>query len=302
MAIASALSAPASIASARPIRANVPIACVTHRLDRSCIIFLCSDPASAGALGGLTLSTFNVPSGVENSRRDGMRPTGGEAIDQPTGKSRDVFSRKLTSRFPLQRSGSQAEFHAKLAQKPTPFLGGRNHAIVSRRIRLMRDLLRRHGARHCCSPRAARRRRRTRPSSSSSRTGCRRRIRCTRASRNGRKSVEKASGGTIKYKIYPAQQLGKAFDHYDMARDGIADMTYVNPGYQPGRFPIIGAGELPFLMANAKGGIAAIDAWYRKYAARRDEGREVLPRLRARSRHRSTPAPRRSWCPATSRA
>jgi len=81
-------------------------------------------------------------------------------------------------------------------------------------------------------------------------------------------SVEKASNGTIKYKVYPSQQLGKAFDHYDMARDGIADLTYVNPGYQPGRFPIIGAGELPFLFANAKGGSQAIDAWYRKYAAR----------------------------------
>ncbi|MGH6682450.1 MAG: TRAP transporter substrate-binding protein [Pseudolabrys sp.] len=81
-------------------------------------------------------------------------------------------------------------------------------------------------------------------------------------------SVEKDSGGTIKYKVYPAQQLGKAFDHYDMARDGIADLTYINPGYQPGRFPIIGAGELPFLMTNAKGGTQAIDAWYRKYAAK----------------------------------
>src|SRR3954463_15435211 len=79
-------------------------------------------------------------------------------------------------------------------------------------------------------------------------------------------SVEKASGGTIKYKIYPAEQLGKAFDHYDMARDGIADLTYVNPGYQPGRFPIIGAGELPVLIANAKGGSQALDAWYRKHA------------------------------------
>jgi len=79
-------------------------------------------------------------------------------------------------------------------------------------------------------------------------------------------SVEKASNGTIKYKVFPAQQLGKAFDHYDMARDGIADLTYVNPGYQPGRFPIIGAGELPFLFADAKGGSQAIDAWYRKYA------------------------------------
>src|SRR6516225_8258715 len=78
--------------------------------------------------------------------------------------------------------------------------------------------------------------------------------------------VESASGGTIKGKVFPAQQLGKAFDHYDMARDGIADVTYVNPGYQPGRFPIIGAGELPFLISDAKGGSMGLDAWYRKYA------------------------------------
>ncbi len=81
-------------------------------------------------------------------------------------------------------------------------------------------------------------------------------------------AVEKASGGTLHYKVYPAQQLGKAFDHYDMARDGIADLTYINPGYQPGRFPIIAAGELPFLISNAKGGSMALDAWYRKYAAK----------------------------------
>ena len=79
-------------------------------------------------------------------------------------------------------------------------------------------------------------------------------------------AVEKDSGGTIKSKVFPAQQLGKAFDHYDMARDGIADVTYINPGYQPGRFPIIGAGELPFLMSDAKGGSMALDEWYRKYA------------------------------------
>lgn len=81
-------------------------------------------------------------------------------------------------------------------------------------------------------------------------------------------SVEKDSGGTIHYKVYPSQQLGKAFDHYDMARDGIADLTYINPGYTPGRFPIIAAGELPFLMSNAKGGSVALDKWYRKYAAK----------------------------------
>jgi TRAP-type C4-dicarboxylate transport system substrate-binding protein len=82
------------------------------------------------------------------------------------------------------------------------------------------------------------------------------------------KSIETASNGTIRSTIFPAEQLGKAFDHYDMARDGISDASYVNPGYQPGRFPVIAAGELPFLIANAKEGSAAFDEWYRKHAAR----------------------------------
>jgi TRAP-type C4-dicarboxylate transport system substrate-binding protein len=81
-------------------------------------------------------------------------------------------------------------------------------------------------------------------------------------------SIEKASNGTIKVSFFPSEQLGKAFDHYDMARDGIADIVYINPGYQPGRFPVIGAGELPFLISNATGGSRAVDEWYRKYAAR----------------------------------
>ena len=87
-----------------------------------------------------------------------------------------------------------------------------------------------------------------------------------KASEEWAQSINKASNGTIKVTIFPAQQLGKAFDHYDMARDGIADITYANPGYAPGRFPIVSAGELPFVLANAKEGSAALDAWYRKYA------------------------------------
>jgi TRAP-type C4-dicarboxylate transport system substrate-binding protein len=81
--------------------------------------------------------------------------------------------------------------------------------------------------------------------------------------------IEKASGGSIKVAVFPSEQLGKAFDHYDMARDGIADLAYVNPGYQPGRFPIIAAGELPFLIGNATGGSAAFDEWYRPLPPRR---------------------------------
>jgi len=81
------------------------------------------------------------------------------------------------------------------------------------------------------------------------------------------KSVEAASKGSIKVALFPAQQLGKAADHYDMARDGIADMTWANPGYQAGRFPVFAAGELPFLIGKPGPGSAALDSWYRKYAA-----------------------------------
>lgn len=80
------------------------------------------------------------------------------------------------------------------------------------------------------------------------------------------KSVEEDSNGTITSKIYPSQQLGKAFDHYDMARDGIADMTYVSPGYQPGRFPIMAVADLPFMVSDAEKGSMALDEWYRNYA------------------------------------
>ena len=80
-------------------------------------------------------------------------------------------------------------------------------------------------------------------------------------------SMEKASNGSIKATLFPAEQLGKAFDHYDMARDGIADITYVNPGYQPGRFPVIAVGQIPFTFADAVKGTQALDSWYRKYAA-----------------------------------
>jgi TRAP-type C4-dicarboxylate transport system substrate-binding protein len=80
--------------------------------------------------------------------------------------------------------------------------------------------------------------------------------------------IKKATNGTVTYSFFPGEQLGKAFDHYDMARDGIADLAYVNPGYQPGRFPIFAAASLPFEVANAKGGTAAVDAWYRQYAAK----------------------------------
>ena len=79
-------------------------------------------------------------------------------------------------------------------------------------------------------------------------------------------AIEEELKGSLKFKIFPSEQLGKAIDHYDMARDGIVDVAFVATGYQPGRFPIINVSQIPFIVGNGVTGSAAIDAWYRKYA------------------------------------
>jgi TRAP-type C4-dicarboxylate transport system substrate-binding protein len=104
-------------------------------------------------------------------------------------------------------------------------------------------------------------------------------------------SITEASNGTIQFQVFPAQQLGRAVDHYDMTRDGISDISFINPGYQPGRFPVIAAGELPFQFSNASGGSAALDAWYRPYAdAEMSDVKFCLAHLHAPGTfHSSTP-------------
>ncbi|HEX5515326.1 MAG TPA: TRAP transporter substrate-binding protein [Gammaproteobacteria bacterium] len=81
-------------------------------------------------------------------------------------------------------------------------------------------------------------------------------------------SVQKASGNSIRISFFPAQQLGSAADHHDLARDGIADLAWTNMSYQPGRFPIAGAGEKPFLISEPVAGSAAYHEWYSQYAER----------------------------------
>lgn len=80
-------------------------------------------------------------------------------------------------------------------------------------------------------------------------------------------SLQAATSGAMTVKIFPSEQLGKAKDHYNMVRDGIADAGWVVPGYSPGRFPIVSLLELPFAAANADGGSAAFDEWYRTLAS-----------------------------------
>lgn len=81
------------------------------------------------------------------------------------------------------------------------------------------------------------------------------------------RSIEAASDGSLKIVIHAAQALGKTADHYDLARDGVADFAFINPGHVPGRFPIFTAIELPFSVTDPLRGTAALDRWYRPHAA-----------------------------------
>jgi TRAP-type C4-dicarboxylate transport system substrate-binding protein len=83
-------------------------------------------------------------------------------------------------------------------------------------------------------------------------------------------AVMEASEGRIQIDIFPAQQLGRAPDHYDMAKDGIVDLSYVNPGYTAGRFPIYAATELPFMVSDSVEGAMAIHEWYMEYGAEQE--------------------------------
>jgi TRAP-type C4-dicarboxylate transport system substrate-binding protein len=82
------------------------------------------------------------------------------------------------------------------------------------------------------------------------------------------KSIEDDSGGTIKIQMFPAEQLGPAREQYNLARDGIADISWYLVGIEPGRFPIVTAAEIPFLVSDNSKGSRALHEWYAKYSAR----------------------------------
>ena len=79
------------------------------------------------------------------------------------------------------------------------------------------------------------------------------------------KMVEEKSKGRLKITIYPGSTLGKAPDHYDMVKDGIADLGFTVPGYTPGRFPLITVAELPGLFKSSRGGSLALMSVFDKY-------------------------------------
>jgi len=52
------------------------------------------------------------------------------------------------------------------------------------------------------------------------------------------KDLEEATGGQVTMTIHHAEALGKAKEHYELAKEGVADIAYLNTCFTPGRFPI----------------------------------------------------------------
>ena len=63
--------------------------------------------------------------------------------------------------------------------------------------------------------------------------------------------VEEASGGTVKFKVYPGGTLGRDSKlQAKLVADGVADLSYINPPYSQGRFPEDEVFTLPGLSEN----------------------------------------------------
>jgi len=65
--------------------------------------------------------------------------------------------------------------------------------------------------------------------------------------------IRELSGGAVEIQVFPAGQMGKPPEQYDIARRGIADLSFVFTALNPGRFPLIDAFSLPFLFADDEG-------------------------------------------------
>ncbi len=88
------------------------------------------------------------------------------------------------------------------------------------------------------------------------------------------KMVEKETQGRVKIKTL-SKAVGKPPAHFDIARKGLADMTFGVHGYTPGRFVLTQAVELPFLGNKSEHTSVAYWRMYKKYMAKANEHKGI---------------------------
>lgn len=89
--------------------------------------------------------------------------------------------------------------------------------------------------------------------------------------------VEKDSKGRIKVQIYPSMQLGgKPTQLLEQVRDGVVDVAWGLPGFQPGLMPKLEVFELPFLHRSTRATVMALQDYVPKHMKKDFEPYHVL--------------------------
>lgn len=86
--------------------------------------------------------------------------------------------------------------------------------------------------------------------------------------------VKRVTGGKVTVEILPSP-LGPPPAHFDIAANGVADITYSVHGYTPGRFALTKLAELPFLGDSSKKVSVAYWRLHREMLAKADEHKGV---------------------------
>ena len=85
--------------------------------------------------------------------------------------------------------------------------------------------------------------------------------------------IAKDSGGKLKCQIYPQMQLsGTPQQLFDQAKDGVVDIVWTVPSYQAGRFPVVEAFELPFMIFDSERASRGLWTYATKNAAAEFKG------------------------------
>jgi TRAP-type transport system periplasmic protein len=89
--------------------------------------------------------------------------------------------------------------------------------------------------------------------------------------------IGKESNQRLKCQIFPMMQLGGTpAQLIDQARDGVADIVFVLPGYTAGRFPAMEVFELPFMNHSAEAAAKAAWEFYQQYGQKEFAGIKPL--------------------------
>lgn len=76
--------------------------------------------------------------------------------------------------------------------------------------------------------------------------------------------IERRTEGRVKIRVYPAQQLGKAAEFYDMVVAGVADIAWMVTGFNPGRFPMSSVADLPFVWPSGHRGSQILNSLFHR--------------------------------------